>query len=52
MRSGLVEVDRRTLERTVRPSARFFGEVARAARLAAGAASLTGRDAARHRGSA
>jgi beta-glucosidase len=35
MRFGLVRVDRETLERTVRPSARFLGEIARTGRLAA-----------------
>lgn len=34
MRFGLVGVDRATLERTVRPSARFLGEIARTGRLA------------------
>ena len=34
MRFGLVGVDRSTLERTVRPSARFLGEIARTGRLA------------------
>jgi beta-glucosidase len=33
MRFGLLEVDRATLERSVRPSARFLGDVARAGRL-------------------
>jgi len=31
-------VDRSTLERTVRPSARFLGEIARTGRLARGSA--------------
>lgn len=34
MRFGLIGVDRATLERTVRPSARFLGEIARTGRLA------------------
>jgi beta-glucosidase len=34
MRFGLVGVDRATLERTVRPSARHLGEIARSGRLA------------------
>jgi beta-glucosidase len=38
MRFGLIGVDRSTLERTVRPSARFLGEIARTGRLAAGSA--------------
>jgi beta-glucosidase len=38
MRFGLIGVDRRTLERTVRPSARFLGEIARSGRLPAAAA--------------
>jgi beta-glucosidase len=33
MRFGLVDIDRSTLERTVRPSARFLGEIARTGRL-------------------
>ena len=36
MRVGLVGVDRSTLQRTVRPSARFLGEIARTGRLAGG----------------
>jgi beta-glucosidase len=32
---GLIEVDRKTLERRPRPSARFFGEVARSGRVTA-----------------
>jgi beta-glucosidase len=35
MRFGLIGVDRSTLERTVRPSARFLGGIARTGRLAA-----------------
>jgi len=38
MRFGPIGVDRSTLERTVRPSARFLGEIARTGRLAAGSA--------------
>jgi beta-glucosidase len=34
MRFGLIGVDRSTLERTIRPSARFLGEIARTGRLA------------------
>ncbi len=34
MRFGLIGVDRTTLERTVRPSARYLGEIARTGRLA------------------
>jgi beta-glucosidase len=36
MRFGLVGVDRSTLARTVRPSGRFLGEIARTGRLASG----------------
>jgi len=36
MRFGLVDVDRATLARTVRPSGRFLGDVARTGRLAVG----------------
>jgi beta-glucosidase len=35
MQFGLVEVDFSTLERTIRPSARLLGEIARTGRLAA-----------------
>lgn len=42
MRFGLIGVDRATLERTVRPSARFLGEVARTGQLDA-RATATGR---------
>ena len=38
MRFGLIDVDRSTLQRTVRPSAHFLGEIARNGRLAPGAA--------------
>jgi beta-glucosidase len=38
MRFGLVGVDHTTLERTIRPSGRFLGEIARTGRLAAGGA--------------
>ncbi len=38
IRFGLVGVDRATLERTVRPSGRFLGEIARTGRMGAGAA--------------
>jgi beta-glucosidase len=38
MRFGLIGVDRATLERTVHPSARFLGEIARTGRLASGTA--------------
>jgi beta-glucosidase len=34
MRFGLIGVDRSTLERTVRPSGHFLGEIARTGRLA------------------
>ena len=40
MRFGLIGVDRSTLERTVRPSARFLGEIARTGRLGPQAAVL------------
>jgi beta-glucosidase len=39
MRFGLIGVDRSTLERTVRPSARFLGQIARTGRLAVATAS-------------